>query len=87
MLATALSQGLSLMTTKRGVKPALTKNVKSELRKEPGLTVKDLADRLDINRQFMAGVLAVLEEKGDVYHRNVGPARIYFPANGSEVGA
>ncbi|MBI4339813.1 MAG: MarR family transcriptional regulator [Chloroflexi bacterium] len=70
------------MTTRKGVKPALTKNVKAALKKEPGLTVKDLAERLEINRQFMAGALAVLEEKGDVYHRNVGPARIYFPVDG-----
>lgn len=70
------------MTTKKGIKPSLTKNVKSALKKEPGLTVKDLAERLEVNRQFMAGALAVLEEKGDVYHRNVGPARTYFPTNG-----
>ena len=70
------------MATRKGVKPGYAKHIKSALLKEPGLTVKDLAERLEINRQFMAGVLAVLEEKGDVYHRNVGPARIYFPVDG-----
>ena len=43
------------MLTTKGVKLPLTKNIKAALRKEPGLTVKDLADRLEINRQFMAG--------------------------------
>lgn len=52
------------MTTKRSGKAALTKNIKSALSKEPGLTVKDLANLLDINRQFMAGVLAVLDWSG-----------------------
>ena len=70
------------MTMKKGVKPGFAKNITSALLREPGLTVKDLAVLLDMNRQFMAGVLAVLEEKGDVYHRKVGPARIYFPTNG-----
>ena len=48
------------------------------LAKEPGLSVKDLASRLRLNRQFMAGFLTALEERGEVYHRQVGPARIYF---------
>ena len=49
------------------------------LAKEPGLSVKDLASELGVNRQFMAGFLTALEERGEVYHRQVGPARIYFP--------
>jgi predicted transcriptional regulator len=48
------------------------------LAKEPGLSVKDLASGLGVNRQFMAGYLTALEERGEVYHRQVGPARIYF---------
>jgi len=55
-----------------------TSRVKGILAKEPGLSVKDLADRLKTNRQYMAGVLRVLEERREVYHRQVGPARIYF---------
>ena len=72
------------MLTTKGVKLPLTKNIKAALRKEPGLTVKDLADRLEINRQFMAGVLAILEEMSEVYHRPVGPARIYFNSENGE---
>lgn len=48
------------------------------LKKDPGLSVKELAVRLKTNRQYMAGVLKVLEERGEVYCRKVGPARIYF---------
>ncbi|BAQ34156.1 MarR family transcriptional regulator [Dehalococcoides sp. UCH007] len=48
------------------------------LEKEPGLSIKELAVRLKTNRQYMAGVLKVLEEREDVYCRKVGPARIYF---------
>ena len=66
------------MTTKKLPASNLTKQVKKALIKEQGLSVKDLAERLKVNRQFMAGVLAVLEERGDVSSRRVGPARIYF---------
>jgi predicted transcriptional regulator len=69
------------MTAKTRQKPDLTERVKSELIEEPGLSVKDLAGKLKANRQFMAGVLAVLEERGDVSCRRVGPARIYFATN------
>jgi predicted transcriptional regulator len=64
-------------------KADFTCKVKEILSKEPGLSVKELAERLITNRQFMAGVLKVLEERGDVSHRQVGPARIYYvQANG-----
>ena len=55
--------------------------IKEILAKEPGLSVKELAERLKTNRQYMAGVLKVIEEHGSIYHRKVGPARIYFIAN------
>ena len=55
--------------------------VKEILADEPGLSVKELAERLKTNRQYMAGVLKVLEEQGSVSHRKVGPARIYFIAS------
>jgi len=56
----------------------ITQQVTSALTKEPGMTVKGLAELLHLNRQFMAGFLSALEERGDVFHRQVGPARIYF---------
>jgi predicted transcriptional regulator len=52
--------------------------VKKILSKEPGLSIKELAEKLGTNRQFMSGVLKVLEELGDVSHRQVGPARIFY---------
>lgn len=56
----------------------LRDKVKAALREQQGLSVKDLSEKLKVNRQFMAGVLAVLEEHRDVSSRKVGPARIYF---------
>lgn len=66
------------MMTKKSSTPVTTRAVKAALAKEPGLTIKDLADRLAINRQFMAGYLAALQERGEISCRKVGPARIYF---------
>ena len=73
-----LTRGYPYMTTKRMSKAAITRQLKASLAKEPGLTVKDLAYGVDVNRQFMAGFLAALEERGEVSCRKVGPARIYF---------
>lgn len=72
------------MLTKRLPRPAITRVLKAALAKEPGLTVKDLAERVDVNRQFMAGFLAALEERGGISCRKVGPARIYFNVNSGE---
>ncbi len=66
------------MITDETTKENSTHKIKQILSKEPGLSVKDLASRLGLNRQFMAGFLTALEEGGEVYHRQVGPARIYF---------
>ena len=51
---------------------------KVALAKRTGSTFKDLADPLAVNRQFMAGFLLALEERGDISHRKMGPAYIYF---------
>ena len=67
------------MATKKANKLNLTDQTKTALTNQPGLSVKDLASEVGVNRQFMAGFLAALEERGEVYHRQVGPARIYFP--------
>jgi len=66
------------MITNGADKINLTHKVKEILSKEPGLSVKELSERLNTNRQFMAGVLRVLEERGEVSYRQVGPARIYY---------
>lgn len=66
------------MNTKKTPDSDLSDRVKSALKEQQGLSIKDLSEKLKVNRQFMAGVLAVLEESGDVSSRKVGPARIYF---------
>lgn len=66
------------MMAKRSTATVTTRAVKAALTKEPGLTVKDLAERLGVNRQFMAGYLAALQERKEISCRTVGPARIYF---------
>lgn len=66
------------MRTRTSTNQDLATHVKAALAAEPGLTVKDLALRVSVNRQYMAGFLDVLEEMGWVYHRRVGPARICF---------
>lgn len=71
------------MKTNRSLKPVVTQGIKTALEKEAGLSVKDLANPLDVNRQFMAGFLAAaLQERGEVSCRKVGPARIYFNIRG-----
>ncbi len=74
------------MITNRTDKPDFASQVKEILSKEPGLSVKELAERLKTNRQYMAGILKVLEERGEVTFRQVGPARIYYvrPVNQEE---
>ena len=66
------------MITNSSGKFDYTNKIKEILTNEPGLSVKDMSDRLTANRQFMAGFLTALEEEGQVFHRQVGPARIYF---------
>ena len=69
------------MRTKKPVESDIGRRVKAALAREPGLSVKDVAEKLKLNRQFMAGFLTALEERGDIFHRSVGPARIYFVNN------
>jgi len=66
------------MVTSRRANINRSNKVKGLLSKTPGLSVKEIAHALQVNRQFMAGFLAAIEEKGEVYSRKVGPARIYF---------
>lgn len=66
------------MTSKKTSEVELSGKVKNILSKTPGLTIKEVAKASKVSRQFMAGFLKALEEKGDVYSRKVGPAKIYF---------
>jgi len=66
------------MITNESNKPDFASQVKGILDREPGLSIKELAERLKTNRQYMAGILKVLEERREVSCRQVGPARIYY---------
>jgi predicted transcriptional regulator len=56
----------------------LSERVRQLLLQNLGLSIKEIAKATDVNRQFMAGFLFKMEEKGEVVSRKVGPARIYF---------
>ena len=66
------------MITNKSSKSDFASQVKGILDNEPGLSIKELAERLKTNRQYMAGILKVLEEQQEVSCRQVGPARIYY---------
>ena len=72
------------MMTNENNKVEFADRINQLLVKEPGLSVKELAEKLKTNRQFMAGVLRVLEERREVSYRQVGPARIYYATNTSK---
>jgi len=57
---------------------ALTHGIVSSLEGIPGQSVKELATRLSVNRQFLSGYLTALEDLRVVSSRTVGTARIYF---------
>ena len=80
MQSLTLTQGQWLMIPNGIDNKDFAGKVKKILSSEPGLSIKELAEKLGTNRQFMAGVLKVLEELGDVSHRQVGPARIFYVA-------
>jgi len=48
------------------------------LEETPGQSVIELANKLNVNRTFLAGYLRALEEQGHVGCRKVGPARLYY---------
>jgi len=66
------------MTSKHIKRNTLSQKVRKLLSETHGLSVKEIAKASQVNRQFMAGFLLAMEERGDIYSRKVGPARIYF---------
>ncbi|MEM3507348.1 MAG: winged helix-turn-helix domain-containing protein [Candidatus Bathyarchaeia archaeon] len=56
----------------------LTPKLIELLEKDPGQTVKQLAEQLDVNRTFLAGYLKALENQGYVKSKKIGPAKVYF---------
>jgi PAS domain S-box-containing protein len=57
----------------------IPERIREELRKNPkGLTITDIATRIEINRNSTARYLDVLQFSGQVEMRKVGPAKLYF---------
>jgi predicted transcriptional regulator len=56
----------------------LTSKLFALLEKDPGQTVKQLAQQLGVNRTFLAGYLKALEDQGYVRSKSIGPAKVYF---------
>jgi len=48
------------------------------LERDPGQSVKKLANQLKVNRTFLAGYLKALEDHGYVKSKKIGPAKVYF---------
>ena len=57
----------------------ISERIREELRKNPkGLTITDIATRIDINRNSTARYLDVMQISGHVEMRKIGPAKLYF---------
>ena len=56
----------------------LTEKIIKLLEKDPGQTVKNLSEALQVNRNFLAGYLKALENQGYVKSKKIGPAKVYF---------
>jgi len=48
------------------------------LEQDPGQSVKEMADQLDVNRTFLSGYLRALEDQGYIKLKKIGPAKVYF---------
>ncbi|MEM0006765.1 MAG: hypothetical protein QXR89_00650 [Candidatus Bathyarchaeia archaeon] len=79
-ISIVLAQGITYMVANNDANTSsfLSQKVKRILAENPGLSIKEIAKAVDVNRQFMAGFLTAMEENGEICSRKVGPARIYF---------
>jgi len=48
------------------------------LEKDPGQSVKEMANQLEVNRTFLSGYLKALEDQGYIKSKKIGPAKVYF---------
>ena len=48
------------------------------LEEDPGQSVKEMANQLEVNRTFLSGYLRALEDQGYVKSKKIGPAKVYF---------
>ncbi len=56
----------------------LTAKIVELLKNDPGYSVKELVEKLDVNRTFLAGYLKALENQGYVRLKRIGSAKVYF---------
>lgn len=56
----------------------LTDKIVELLDKDPGQSVKEMAEQLDVNRTFLSGYLKALEDQGFIKSKKIGPAKVYF---------
>jgi len=57
---------------------ALKTRITELLEEDSGQPVKVLAEKLGVNRTFLAGYLKALEDQGFVKVKKIGPAKVYF---------
>jgi len=62
----------------------LTSKLIELLGRDPGQTVKQLAEQLKVNRTFLSGYLRALENQGYVKSKKIGPAKVYFEESKGE---
>ena len=48
------------------------------LDEDPGQSVKEMANHLEVNRVFLSGYLRAMEDQGYIKSKKIGPARVYF---------
>lgn len=56
----------------------LTNKIVDSLQVNQAQSVKELSDNLKINRTWLAGYLAALENEGIIQSKRIGPAIVYL---------
>lgn len=56
----------------------LTDKIIGLLDEDPGQSVKEMAEQLEVNRTFLSGYLKALEDQGFIKSKKIGPAKVYF---------
>lgn len=57
---------------------SLVDKIVALLEKDPGQSVKEMANQLEVNRTFLSGYLKALEDQGYIKSKKIGPAKVYF---------
>jgi len=57
---------------------SLAEKIVGLLKEEPGQSVKEMANHLDVNRTFLSGYLKAQEDQGHIRSKKIGPAKVYF---------